>query len=131
MSTLGTWTIIIGGSTLADTTCIVDQVSQSGGPNVVAFEGYGATAPVWVNLGNTKIVRVFDITQEWASDTAAELYRQTAISEWAGVATVEIEHVDYEGTTSTWTITNAKVELAVPQRIGKTTITRLTITGGS
>jgi hypothetical protein len=44
---------------------------------------------------------------------------------------VEIEHVDYEGTTSTWTITNAKVELAVPQRIGKTTITRLTITGGS
>ena len=131
MSTLGTWTIIIGGSTLADTTCVVDLVSQSGGPNITAFEGYGAAAPVWVNLGNTKIVRVFDITQEWASDTAAELYRQTGITEWAGVATVQLNHLDYESDVSTWTITNAKVELAVPQRIGKTTITRLTIAGGS
>ncbi len=131
MSTLGTWTISIGGATFADTTCIADLVSMSGGPNIIAFEGYGAPAPVFVNLGNAKIVRVFDITQEWASDTNAELYRQTAITEWAGAATVVLSHVDYEGATSSWTITNAKVELAIPQRIGKTTISRLTITGGS
>jgi hypothetical protein len=131
MAILGTWSILIGGSAFATSSCGVDLVSMTGGPNIVPFEGYGAAAPVFINMGNTKIVRVFDVTQEWASDTAAELYRETAISEWAGVATVQLNHIDYEGDVSTWTINNAKVELAVPQRIGLTTITRLTITSGS
>ncbi|MDR3427856.1 hypothetical protein [Silvimonas sp.] len=128
---LGTWSILIGGNAIATSACIVDLVSMSGGPNILPFEGYGAAAPVFINMGNTKIVRVFDITQEWASDTAAENYRQTAIAQWSGVATVQLNHLDYEEDVSTWTINNAKVELGIPQRIGLTTITRLTITGGS
>ena len=128
---LGTWAITIGGSAFCTTAQIVDIDSVQGGPNITAFAGYGAAAPVFLNLGNAKIQRVFTITQEWTTDTLAEAYRQTAIATWAGVATVVISHTDYAAATTNWTITNAKVELAVPQRIGPTTITKLTITGGS
>ena len=128
---LGTWDIQIGAAHIATTAQIVDLDSVSGGPNLMAFEGYGAAAPVFLNLGNAKIQRVFTITQEWATDTLAEAYRQTAIATYAGVATVTLAHTDYSGATTNWVLPGAKVELAIPQRIGPTTITRVTITSGT
>lgn len=121
----------IGGSGFATTADTLELDSISGGPNITPFEGYGAAAPVFLNLGNTKIVRVFTMTRTHATDILAEAWRQTAIATWAGVATVTITHTDYSAGTTTWTITNAKVEIAVPQRIGPTTITQITITGGT
>jgi hypothetical protein len=128
----GTWTIIVAGTTLGDTSCIVEpDGSVRGGPNIVAFMGYGAAAPVFLNLGNVQVVRSFLITKIWATDTLAEAFRQTANAAYAGVATVAISHIDYSGTTTTWTFNGAKVELEVLERVGPTTITRITFTAGS
>jgi hypothetical protein len=128
----GTWTISVGGTTLGDTSCIVEpDGSVRGGANIVAFPGYGAPAPVFLNLANAQIVRSYLITKEWATDTLAEAFRQTANATYGGVATVIISHVDYSGVTTSWTFSNAKVEIEVLQRIGMVTITRVTFTAGS
>ena len=125
----GTWKISIGGSAFADYTDILEPEPVRGGPRIEEFMGYGATSPIFINLGNTAIVRSFTMTREHDTDTDAELFRQGAIEEWAGVATVILTHMDYSGTESTWTITNAKVEIEIQQRIGPTTISKITITG--
>lgn len=132
MSQLGTWTLIVGGSLLADTSAIVEPDGEvRGGPNIMPILGYGAAAPVFLNLGNPQIVRSFLVIKEFATDTLAENFRQTAQATWSGVATVEIEHIDYESNTTTWTFVNAKVEITVPQRIGPAVIFRITITSGT
>jgi len=128
---LGTWAITIGGVSFATTADIVDVDDAQGGPVVIVLQGYGAAAPVFLNMGNAQIKRVVTMTREHATDTLAEAWRQTAIATWAGVATVVLSHTDYSGTTTNFTYNNAKVELAVPQRIGLTTITKITITAGS
>lgn len=121
----------VGGTAFADYTDILECDDLGGGPNVITFEGYGAAAPVLINLGNLKQARKFTLTREHTTDTLAEAWRQSAIATWTGVATVVVTHMDYSGTETSWTVTNAKVELAVPQRIGMTTITKITITGGN
>ena len=126
----GTWKISIGGSAFADYTDILQPEGISGGPNIVAFEGYGATAPVFVNLGNTKLVRRFTMTREHTTDTLAHAWYQTAAATWAGVATVVLTHMDYSGTETTFTIANAKIEIDVATPIGLATTTKLTFTGG-
>jgi hypothetical protein len=128
---LGTWTITIGGVSFATFNDIVDVGDASGGPRITAFPGYGAPAPVYVNLGNTEIKRTVTMTREHPSDTAAEAWRQTAIATFAGVATVQMTHLDYEGNQAEFSYENAKIEVAVPQRIGLTTITKLTINSGT
>jgi len=121
----------IGGSAFADYTDILECDDVSGGPAIAEYLGYGAAAPQFANQGNLKVARKFTMTREHTTDTLAETWRQTAIATWAGVATVVMTHVDYSNTETSWTVTNAKVEIGVPQRIGMTTITRITITGGN
>ena len=132
MANLGTWKATIGGSAFAAYTDIFEpQDGAGGGPYIIEVLGYGAAAPVYLNRGNLRIPRAFLLTREHATDTLAEAFRQTAIATWSGVATVVLTHIDYSGAETSFTITGAKVELGQPQRIGPTTITRITITGGA
>lgn len=125
---MGFWAITIGGSAFATTADSVNPEGRSGGPVIAEYAAYGATQPVFVNLGNSKVATKFTMTRTHASDTAAYNYYMSAIETWAGVATVVVSHTDYSGTVTTWTLTNAKVELEVPTIIGLTTITKLTFT---
>jgi hypothetical protein len=127
----GTWKISIGGSSFADYTDILQPEGIGGGPNIMEIQGYGAAAPVYLNLGNYKLPRRFTMTRTHASDTAAHAWYQTATATWAGVANVVLTHIDYSGTETTFTINGAKVEIEVETPIGPTTITRITITGGA
>ncbi|MDR3459548.1 MAG: hypothetical protein P4N60_19130 [Verrucomicrobiae bacterium] len=127
----GTWKATIGGSAFADYTDVFEPSEGGGaGKNIIEVQGYGAAAAVFLDLGNFKIPRRFTLTRTHATDTLAEAFRQTAVATWAGVATVVLTHIDYTGTETTFTITNAKVELDQPQRIGLTTITKINFTGG-
>jgi hypothetical protein len=132
VSNLGTWKATIGGTSFATYADVFEpQAGASGGPNLMEIQGYGAAAPLYLNLGNAKIPRSFLLTRNHSTDTLAEAFRQTAVATWAGVATVVLTHIDYSGTETTFTITNCKVELAQPDRIGLTTITKVTFTGGA
>lgn len=127
----GTWTITIGGDTFGDTSDVIHPDDITGGPNIVPLQGYGASAPVYLNFGNLALVRSFTMTRTHATDTDAHDWHQTAAATFAGVATVILTHVDYEGASSSWTITNAKVEITVSEPIGVSTTTKIKITGGA
>jgi hypothetical protein len=130
MANKGTWTITIGGSDFAGYTDIVTPDDNGGGPNILEIQGYGAAAPVFLNLGNFRLARKFTMTREHDTDTHAHDWFQTAAADWSGVADVVLTHMDYAGVETTYTIDGAKVELSVAQPIGPTTITKLAFTGG-
>ena len=131
MANKGTWKISIGGASFADYTDILQPEGIGGGPTILKIPGYGAAAPMYLNLGNNERPRRFTMTRTHASDTAAHAWYQTATATWAGVANVVLTHIDYSGTETTYTITGAKVEIEVETPIGPTTTTRITITGGN
>jgi hypothetical protein len=132
MANKGTWKATIGGTAFADYTDVFEPQDGGGASkNIMEVQGYGAAAAVFVDLGNFKIPRHFLLTRTHTTDTLAEAFRQQAVATWAGVATVVLTHIDYAGAETTFTITNAKVELEHPVRIGMTTITKLTFTGGA
>jgi len=127
---LGTWSILIGDQPFADTTHIVNPEGVDGGPSVMTIEGYGAAAPVYINLGNLKKVQRFTITRYWDSDTDAHAWYQTGVDQFAGAADVELSHLDYEGATANWLIASAKVTLKINAPIGPCTVETLTVEGG-
>lgn len=131
MANKGTWSISIGGTVFADMTATVEPAGVSGGPLIMKIEGYGAAGVMYLNLGNLEIPWVFDITKEFSTDTLAKAFYMTGVQTWSGVNTVEVSNIDYSGTTTTWTITEANVRLEIQKPIGVTVISKLTITGGS
>lgn len=131
MANKGTWKISIGGSSFADYTDICEPEGESGGPNILEIPGYGAAAPLFLNLGNSRIPRRYLLTRQHATDTAAHAFYKTAVATWSGVATAVLTHIDYSGTETTYTITGAKVELEMLEIFGYTTVSRITITGGA
>ena len=131
MSNKGTWKISIGGAAFADYTDILQPEGIGGGPNILEVQGYGAAAPTFINLGNQKLARRFTMTREHTSDTAAHAWYQSGPATWNGVGTVVLTHLDYAGAETTFTITNAKVELTQPRRTGLTAETKVTFTGGA
>jgi hypothetical protein len=132
MSNKGTWRATVGGTSFAAYTDIFEpQDGGAGAKNIMEVQGYGAASPVFVDLGNLKIPRTFLLTRDHDTDTDAEAFRQTAVATWAGVATVVLTHIDYAGAETSFTITNAKVELSQPKRIGPCTETKVTFTGGA
>ena len=131
MSNRGTWKISVGGSAFADYTDILQPEGIGGGPNILKVPGYGAAAPLYLNLGNMELPRRFTMTRTHASDTAAHAWYQAGPATWNGVATVVLTHLDYAGTETTFTIAGAKFEIQIETPIGVATITRITITGGA
>lgn len=130
MANKGTWKISIGGAAFADYTDILQPEGIAGGPNIIDVNGYGASAAMFLNLGNAKLARRFTMTREHATDTLAHAWYQAAAAVWAVVANVVLTHQDYAGVETTFTITGAKVEIEVATPIGPTTTTKLTFTGG-
>jgi hypothetical protein len=129
MSSVGTWTIEIGGSSFAAVTDVVNPLTADGGPNILTVEGYQAAGALFYNLGNNKSGWAFDVTKNFATDTLATNFYMEGIQTWAGAANVVVTHIDYSGTTTTWNINTAKVELKINQPIGPSCNCRLTITG--
>jgi hypothetical protein len=127
---LGTWLITIGGSPFADFTDIINPEGVEGGSQVMPIEGYGAPAPVYLNLGNLKKTQSFTITRNWSTDTLANTWYQTGVDQFAGANSVQLTHLDYEGVQTTWTITSVKITLKINAPIGCTTIETLTLEGG-
>ena len=127
----GTWKILIGGQSFADYSAVVTPQPASGGPNIMEVPGYGAAAPLFVALLNLKLIRKFIITYQHATDTDAHNWALTAAQTWSGVNPVLLTHMDYEGNETNYLISGAKIEVAVSEPIGPTTITTLTITGGA
>lgn len=131
MSTRGTVALTIGGDSFGTTDDVIEPQGQSGGPEIRAFLGYGAAAPFYLNLGNLAQQRRFVMTRTHDTNTDAWAWYESALADWAGVADVVIEHTDFAGTTTSFTIAAAKVDLTVDPPIGVTTLTHITITGGA
>jgi len=131
MANLGTYKLTIGGSVFGTYTDIIEPAGNAGGPNILPILGYGATAPVYLNLGNLQIPRRYQMTREHATNASAQTWYQTAVATWSGVFDCIIAHTDYTGTETTFTVAGAKVEIAVDPPIGVTTFTKITITGGA
>ena len=127
---LGTWKITIGGASFAGYSDVLQPEGVTGGPDIKWFPAYGASAPIPVVCGNTKLVRKFTLTRTHATDTLAHAWYQTAAANWAGVATVVLTHMDYAGVETAFTIANSEIQIEVATPIGLTTITKLTFTGG-
>lgn len=129
MADKGTWQIEIGGETFADLTDITNPEPQSGGPEIMTVEGYGAAQPTWQNMGNLSAAWPFTMTRQHDTDTDAWSYFLSAVGDWAGVATVILTHTDYEGDETQWQITNAKITVEVMPPIGLTSVTKITFFG--
>lgn len=122
----GYYTITIGGDVFASTDDVVNPLGASGGPNIETVQMFGGSAPKFINLGNTQIVRRFTVTRTHADAPSAFLYRDQAPSAWNGVKDVTI---DRDGTPIQ--ILAAKVEVEITDCWPPTTIAQLTITGGA
>ena len=132
MANRGKWKATIGGSAFAYYTDVFTPLDGgSSRRNILAVQGYGAASPVYLDLGNLEIPRVFFLSRIFSTDTLAQAFCQTAVAAWAGVATVVLTHMDYAGAETTFTITNARVELAQPLQTGITAETKITFTGGA
>ena len=130
MSTRGTWTIAIGGDAFATTADVISLGDAKGGPNILEIPGYGAAAPLVLDLANLRVSWPLTMTRDHDTDADAYAWYFTAAAVWAGAADVVLTHANYGGTVNTYTFTAAKVELEVAQPVGKTTTTRITLTGG-
>jgi len=127
----GTWKISIGGSGFGDYNDVIVPDECSGGPVFDTVQPYGASAPVYLDLGNLNMVRSFTMDRIHASNADATNWFMTAVQTWAGVATVVVTHIDYTGTETTFTIVGAKIEISVGKPIGISTTTKIRISGGT
>lgn len=132
MANRGTWKITIGGADFADYSDVLQPEGNAGGPKIVPVLGYGASAPVYLNLGNYEIPRSFTLTRDHPTNTAATAWYETATQLWGGVASVVVlTHLDYAGVETTFTIQAPRVDIEVATPIGPCTITKIKITGGA
>jgi hypothetical protein len=125
----GYFSITIGGDSFCTTDDGTFDGGVDGGPLLEDVPLFGAATPLRLNLGNISTTRRFTITHEHASFAAALEYKQNAPADWNGIHDVIITQSVIGGFSQL--IPSARVEVVVTERVGVTTTTQLTITGGA
>jgi len=130
MADRGTWKIVIGASTLADYTDVVDPSDSDGGEVVQTEQLFRAASITNLGRDNFQIQLHFSITRESATNAAAADLFLKAPQTYNGVYDVQIIHRDHAGTETTRWLRGASVRVKCAAPIGVTNLMSCSIVGG-